>query len=257
MREKYEEREAKYEEREAKHEQEREAAKRRHEELMAELTGARSELTDARSQLTDVQSQLTDVECQLCDKRQCLTDVREWGNLKEPDNTLVPQLTLRERELLAPKDQRIQLLEQEQQLLRQQVGEKTRLASEATIKRAVQAEQRLLRSEEVARQLEQELLAERNEHQQTRERAKRQRLQDDINYAGLQEKYSELARRSKGTTVYALPSALLAESPHARKHAMVAFHPDKQPTERSRRLAEPFFKQISAAQDARSEDARA
>jgi len=52
--------------------------------------------------------------------------------------------------------------------------------------------------------------------------------------------------------VHALPEALLAESPHARKHGMVAFHPDRQPTDRARRLAQPLFQQISAAQGARS-----
>jgi len=234
------EREAERSEREA----EREASKQRHEELMAELTGARAQLTERndqlegmRSQLTDVRSQLTDVQTQLTDKRRCLTDVREWGNLKEPDNTLVPQLSLRERELLAPREQRIALLQQ-------QVNEKTKGASETAIKRAVEAEHRL-------KSAEAELGACRQELEELRQWSARQRQQDGINYAALAEQYKELASR-KQRAVHALPEALLAESPHARKHGMVAFHPDRQPTAKARRLAQPLFQQISAAQGARS-----
>jgi DNA repair exonuclease SbcCD ATPase subunit len=215
---------------EAKLETEREASKRRHEELMEQLTERNDQLEGMRSQLTDVQTQLTD-------KRRCLTDVREWGNLKEPDNTLVPQLSLRERELLAPREQRIALLQQ-------QVNEKTKGASETAIKRAVEAELRLKSSEE-------ELRACRQELEESRQWSKRQRQQDDLKYAALVEQYKELASR-KQRAVHALPEALLKESPHARRHGMVAFHPDRQPTAKARRLAQPLFQQISAAQGARS-----
>jgi hypothetical protein len=209
---------------------ERETSKRRHEELMEQLTERNDQLEGMRAQLMDVQAQLTD-------KRQCLTDVREWGNLKEPDNTLVPQLSLRERELLAPREQRIALLQQ-------QVNEKTKGATEATIKRAVEAELRLKSAEE-------ELGACRQELEELRQWSARQRQQDGINYAALAEQYKELASR-KQRAVHALPDALLAESPHARRHGMVAFHPDRQPTAKARRLAQPLFQQISAAQGARS-----
>jgi hypothetical protein len=228
------------EEREAEREAakaEREASKRRHEELMAELTGARSQLTERNDQLEGMRSQLTDVQAQLTDKRRCLTDVREWGNLKEPDNTLVPQLSLRERELLAPREQRIALLEQ-------QVNEKTKGASETAIKRALEAEHRW-------KSAEAELGACRQELEELRQWSARQRQQDGINYAALAEQYKELASR-KQRAVHALPDALLAESPHARKHGMVAFHPDRQPTAKARRLAQPLFQQISAAQGSRS-----
>jgi hypothetical protein len=232
-----EEREAAEAKHEAEREAEREASKRRHEELMAELTGARAQLTERNDQLEGMRSQLTDVQAQLTDKRRCLTDVREWGNLKEPDNTLVPQLSLRERVLLARREQLIALLQQ-------QVNEKTKGASETAIKRAVEAELRL-------KSAEAELGACRQELEELRQWSARQRQQDGINYAALAEQYKELASR-KQRAVHALPEALLAESPHARKHGMVAFHPDRQPTAKARRLAQPLFQQISAAQGARS-----
>ena len=45
---------------------------------------------------------------------------------------------------------------------------------------------------------------------------------------------------------------LMKESTHARKYAKIAFHPDKQPTATTRRIAEPYFKHASAADASRS-----
>ena len=45
---------------------------------------------------------------------------------------------------------------------------------------------------------------------------------------------------------------LMKESTHARKYAKIAFHPDKQPSATTRRIAEPYFKHASAADASRS-----
>ena len=207
----------KHEELEAKHEEERQAAKRRHDELMAELTGTRSQLTDVQGQLTGTEAQLTDVQAQLSDKRQCLTDVREWGRLKEPDNTLVPQLTCREMQLVDPLKNEIRLLQQQVVLLSEE-------APASLVQRAAEAEGR-------ARKLERENfdLA-----------AKFRQMRDLAN------------QRSKTVTRHKLPPKLLAESEHARKYSLIAFHPDKQPNEFSKQLAAALFKQASAAVPERS-----
>jgi hypothetical protein len=52
--------------------------------------------------------------------------------------------------------------------------------------------------------------------------------------------------------VYEIPQQLFADSAWARKKSMIAFAPDKQPTEVTRVLAEPLFKQASAAEPERS-----
>ena len=51
-----------------------------------------------------------------------------------------------------------------------------------------------------------------------------------------------------------LPPALLAESRHARKYCLIAFHPDKQPSDHASRLAAPLYNQASAAEPSRSSD---
>ena len=200
-----------------KNEEERQAAKRRHDELMAELTRTRSQLTGVQGQLTGTEAQLTDVQAQLSDKRQCLTDVREWGKLKEPDNTLVPQLTCREMQLVEPLKNEIRLLQQQIVLLSEE-------APASLVQRAAEAEGR-------ARKLERENfdLA-----------AKFRQMRDLAN------------QRSKTVTRHKLPPKLLAESEHARKYSLIAFHPDKQPNEFSKQLAAALFKQASAAVPERS-----
>ena len=40
-------------------------------------------------------------------------------------------------------------------------------------------------------------------------------------------------------------SYLATHSAHARKHAKIAFHPDKQPDDDTRMVAEPLFKQVN------------
>ena len=123
-------------------------AQRRHEELMAQLRDANGQLSSVEGQLSSVQGklssvegQLTDVEGQLSLKRQCLTDVREWGQLREPDNTLVPQLTCREEAVAAAHQTEVSRLKAELEVLRAAAKEKTPAAmvaraNEADIKMA-------------------------------------------------------------------------------------------------------------------------
>ena len=40
-------------------------------------------------------------------------------------------------------------------------------------------------------------------------------------------------------------SYLATHSSHARKHAKIAFHPDKQPDDDTRMVVEPLFKQVN------------
>jgi len=44
----------------------------------------------------------------------------------------------------------------------------------------------------------------------------------------------------------------MTESAWARKRSMIAFAPDKQPTEETKQLAEPLFQQASAAEPKRA-----
>jgi len=116
-------------------------AQRRHEELMAQLRDANGQLSSVECKLSSVEGQLTDVEGQLSLKRQCLTDVREWGQLREPDNTLVPQLTCREEAVAAAHKTEVSRLRAELEVLRAAAKEKTPAAmvaraNEADIKMA-------------------------------------------------------------------------------------------------------------------------
>ena len=116
-------------------------AQRRHDELMAQLRDANGQLSSVEGQLSSVKGQLTDVEGQLSFKRQCLTDVREWGQLREPDNTLVPQLTCREQAVAAAHQTEVSRLKAENEVLRAAAKEKTPAAmvaraNEADIKMA-------------------------------------------------------------------------------------------------------------------------
>lgn len=94
------------------------------------------------AQLTFVREQLSDVETQLSDKRQCLTDVREWGCLKEPDNTLVPQLTCREATLVASHQAETGRIRAENEVLRSALKDKS---PTALITRTAEAEERYTR----------------------------------------------------------------------------------------------------------------
>ena len=51
---------------------------------------------------------------------------------------------------------------------------------------------------------------------------------------------------------YKIPERLMTESAWARKRSMIAFAPDKQPTEETKQLAEPLFQQASAAEPKRA-----
>jgi hypothetical protein len=152
--------------------------------------------------------------------------VREWGQLKEPDNTLVPQLTYRELQLVEPLKSEIRVLQQQNALLDGR-------SPQALVVRAVEAEERANRLERQFKQLE----------------AKYRNVRDD--HHSLKEEVEEL-RVSRPTICFKLPPVLLKGSDHARKHCMVAFHPDKQPCETTKELATVLFKQASAAQEKRS-----
>ena len=65
----------------------------------------------------DMSAQLAEVQMQLSYKERCLSDVREWGQLKEPDETLVGQLVIRERSLCDSQDKKYEALQQKHSLL--------------------------------------------------------------------------------------------------------------------------------------------
>jgi len=120
-----------------RYEAEGEESRRRHDELMAQLR-------DANGQLSSVKGQLTDVEGQLRDKRQCLTDVREWGRLREPDNTLVPQLTCREQAMAAAHQTENARIKAELEVLRAAAKEK---APATVVARAAEAETKMAKAD--------------------------------------------------------------------------------------------------------------
>ena len=60
------------------------------------------------------------------------------------------------------------------------------------------------------------------------------------------------ARLKRRRIEYKLPEELMSDSEWARKRAMIAFAPDKQPSEATKQLALPFFKQASAAAPSRT-----
>jgi len=126
-------------------------AQRRHEELMGQLRDANGQLSSVEGklstvegQLSSVEGQLTDVEGQLRFKRQCLTDVREWGHLREPDNTLVPQLTCREQVVAAAHQTEVSRMRAELEVLRAAAKEK---APAAVVARALEADTRMARAD--------------------------------------------------------------------------------------------------------------
>ena len=126
------------------HEAEKEESKRRHDELMAQLRDANGQLSSVECKLSSVEGQLTDVEGQLRDKRQCLTDVREWGQLREPDNTLVPQLTCREQAMAAAHQTENARLKAELEVLRAAAKEK---APATVVARAAEAETKMAKAD--------------------------------------------------------------------------------------------------------------
>ena len=142
-------------------------AQRRHEELMSQLRDANGQLSSVEGQLRDangqlcsvqgklssVEGQLTDVEGQLRDKRQCLTDVREWGQLREPDNTLVPQLTCREEAMAATYQTEVSRLKAELEVLRAAAKEK---APATVVARAAEAETKMAKADAKMARAEQE-----------------------------------------------------------------------------------------------------
>jgi len=147
-----------YEVDQMRYEAQKEEAQRRHEELMAQLRDANGQLSSVEGQLRDangqltsvegklstVEGQLTDVEGQLRFKRQCLTDVREWGHLREPDNTLVPQLTCREQAVAAAHQTEVSRMRAELEVLRAAAKEK---APAAVVARALEADTRMARAD--------------------------------------------------------------------------------------------------------------
>ena len=65
----------------------------------------------------------------------------------------------------------------------------------------------------------------------------------------LKKSISKLKRQR--TPEYKLPDRLMEESTWARKKAMIAFAPDKQPSEATKEMAMPLFKQASSAEPRR------
>ena len=61
--------------------------------------------------------------------------------------------------------------------------------------------------------------------------------------------------KTEASTAARIPPHLMERSDWARRKAMIAFAPDKQPTEETKRLAEPLFKQASSAEPSRSSGA--
>lgn len=59
-------------------------------------------------------------------------------------------------------------------------------------------------------------------------------------------------KRKRSRVEYKIPERLMTESAWARKRSMIAFAPDKQPTEETKQLAEPLFQQASAAEPKRA-----
>lgn len=92
----------------------------------------------------EIMAELRDVKEQLLHKRQCLTDVREWGKLKEPDNTLVPQLTCREAALVVSHQAEASRLRAELEVLRVAMKDK---APTSLVTRAAEAENKCARLE--------------------------------------------------------------------------------------------------------------
>ena len=94
------------------------------------------------------------MEGQLRDKRQCLTDVREWGQLKEPDNTLVPQLTCREEAMVASYQTENARLKAELEVLRAAAKDK---APATLVARAAEAEAKMAKADAKVARAEEEL----------------------------------------------------------------------------------------------------
>lgn len=210
----------------ARHDAEREVAEQRHDELMAELTGVRSQLSETTAKLTDVQAQLSH-------KRQCLTDVREWGKLAEPDNTLVPQLTYREMQLLLPFKSDVKVLKRENALLQSTLNEK---APAALVKKAAEAYERVRKAEEGQKEAESELVTRMRAAEATFDRLSAE---------------NALLKTRPPEIVYRLPKKLM-RSAWVRKHAMVAFAPEKQTDQELKNAAAALFQQVSEAQPDRS-----
>ena len=208
---------------ESRNEAERKEAKQRHDQLI-------SQLTERSEQLSGIQDQLTDVQQQLSDKRQCLADVREWASLKEPDSTLVPQLACREMKLLGPLKSEVETLKTVNSVLNER-------SPVALMQRAIEAENR-------AQKAESALLLEKQRAQKL-----------NVASRDARETIEDLREQLQCSSVSEhLPPALLAESRHARKYCLIAFHPDKQPSDHASRLAAPLYNQASAAEPSRSSD---
>jgi chromosome segregation ATPase len=184
------------------HEAEREEAQRRHEELM-------SQLRDANGQLSSVKGQLSDVEGQLRDKRQCLTDVREWGQLREPDNTLVPQLTCREEAMAATYQTEVSRLKAELEVLRAAAKEK---APATLVARAAEAETKMAKADAKVARAEEEA------------EAKVAKMQHDWD-AFRAAKYLEVGNANANA------SRAMDKADNLKRKIQLLVHPDKVPEE--------------------------
>lgn len=162
----------------------------------------------------EMMAELRDLKEQLSHKRQCLTDVREWGRLKEPDNTLVPQLTCREATLVASHQAEASRLRAELEVLRIAVKDK---APAALVTRAAEAETKLSR-------LQKEWDAFREENNRTLADAVRSNGEERSRHGAAKLAYAEKARSLK-------------------RKLQAAIHPDKVPRE-VRQWATHIFQQV-------------
>ena len=162
----------------------------------------------------EMMAELRDLKEQLSHKRQCLTDVREWGRLKEPDNTLVPQLTCREATLVASYEADATRLRAELEVLRIAVKDK---APAVLVTRAAESEAKLSR-------VQQEWDAFREESTKTLADAVKCNEEERAQHGAAKLAYAEKARSLK-------------------RKLQAAVHPDKVPPE-MRTWATRIFQQV-------------
>ena len=133
--------------------------------------------------------------------RLCLANVKAWGGLRAPDDTIVSQLQSRESALKRECDHKI------------------------------------------------------NEFKRTAEQAYDQlnaRLSSLEKANGDLKKCNSELKRKRCRVEYKLPDRLMSQSTWARKRSMIAFAPDKQPSDETKKLALPLFQQATAAEPNRA-----
>lgn len=173
--------------------------------------------------------------------RRCLLEVREWGQLTPPDNTLVQQLQLRDKRLLANKEQEITALQTRFEIASAEINDKTTAVARAmhadaernAAKEALNKSRKDAESafDQQARQhtsqlaIKDRLLSEKDRRIAEKERRlaeKKRRVEELESTVELLSDDLRVARAQSGAV---LPKLLMKESSHARKHAKIAFHP--------------------------------